>query len=133
MTIVSMSPLLRRALTADAAISAAAALVMTMGAEPLSAWLRLPTSLLLPAGLVLFPWAAFLMWLARKPAVPRLGVWTVLGINALWVVNSAWVALGGVYAPNAWGLAFVGAQALVVVVLFELEWLGLRRSSLAVA
>jgi hypothetical protein len=133
MSLVAMSPLLRRALTADALVSLAAAFAMTLGADFLSAWLQLPTPLLLGAGLSLFPWAGFLMWLARKPAVPSAAVWTVLAINALWIAESAWIALGGQFSPNAWGLAFIAAQGLAVLVLLELEFMGLRRSGLAAA
>ena len=124
MSLVAMSPLLRRALTADAVVSLAAGFAMTLGADLLSPWLRLPTSLLLAAGLSLFPWAGFLMWLARKPAVPRAAIWTVLAINALWIVESAWVAVGGQFSPSGWGLAFIAAQALGVLVLLELEFMG---------
>lgn len=133
MSLVAMSLLLRRALTADALISLAAGFVMTLGADLLSAWLQLPASLLLAAGLSLFPWAGFLMWLARKSAVPRAAVWTVLAINALWIVESAWVALGGQFAPNGWGLAFIAAQGVAVFVVLEREFMGLRRSRLAAA
>jgi hypothetical protein len=133
MSLVAMSTLLRRALVADASVSLVAGFAMTLGADLLSAWLQLPVSLLLGAGLALFPWAGFLMWLARKPAVPRAAVWTVIAINAVWIVESAWVALGGSFAPNGWGLAFIGAQALGVLVLLELEYMGLRRSTLATA
>ena len=133
MSLVAMSTLLRRALVADASVSLVAGFAMTLGADLLSAWLQLPVPLLLAAGLALFPWSGFLMWLARKPAVPRAAVWAVIVINALWIVESAWVALGGSFAPNGWGLAFITAQALGVLVLLELEYLGLRRSSLATA
>jgi hypothetical protein len=128
MSIVSMSPLLRRALVADALISAAAGIVMTLGAHALQDVLRLPTSLLMSAGLLLFPWAACLLWLARKPAVPSAAVWTVIVLNALWIAESVRVALGGEFAPSGWGQAFIAVQALAVVVFAELEFIGLRRS-----
>lgn len=133
MSAVAMSPLLRRALVADALISAVAGLLMTFGASLLEELLALPTLLLLSAGMAMFPWAGFLLWLARKPAVPSAAVWTVIGINAAWIAGSAWVSLGGVFAPNALGHAFVAAQALGVLVLLELEFAGLRRSNFAPA
>lgn len=133
MSLVAMSPLLRRALVADASISLVAGFAMTLGADLLQGWLQLPVPLLLAAGLALFPWAGFLMWLARRPVVPSAAVWAVIAINALWIVESAWVALGGSFAPNAWGQAFIAAQALGVLVLLELEFMGLRRSSLALS
>ena len=133
MSLVAMSTLLRRALVADASVSLVAGFAMTLGADLLAGWLQLPVPLLLGAGLALFPWAGFLMWLARKPVVPRAAVWAVIAINAVWIVESAWVALGGSFSPNGWGQAFIGAQALGVLVLLELEVMGLRRSSFAAA
>jgi hypothetical protein len=58
-------------------------------------------------------------------------IWTVIALNALWIAESAWVALGGEFAPSGWGQAFIAAQALAVVVFAELEVMGLRRSRLA--
>ena len=120
MSVVSMSVLLRRALVADSLLSAVAGVAMTLGAGVLEELLALPSALLLGAGLALFPWAACLAWMARKRAVPAAAVWTVIGINLLWVIDSAWVALGGAFQPNALGQAFIALQALAVVVLAEL-------------
>lgn len=133
MSLVSMSPLLRRALVADALISAAGGVVMALGAGVLEPLLRLPSSLLLSAGLLLFPWAACLLWLARKPAVARGAVWTVIVLNALWIAESIWVGVGGEFAPSGWGQAFIAVQALAVVVFAELEFMGLRRATFATA
>jgi hypothetical protein len=133
MSLVSMSPLLRRALVADASVSLVAGLAMTLGADTLQLLLNLPTSLSMVAGLSLFPWAGFLFWLARKPVVPSAAVWTVIVINAVWILDSAWVSLGGSYQPNALGHAYIAAQALGVLVLAELEYMGLRRSGYATA
>lgn len=129
MSVIAMSSLLRRTLIADALISAAAGLVMTAGAGLLQGLLQLPYSLLMGAGLALFPWAACLLWLARKPMLPSAAVWAVIVLNLVWIADSAWVALGGSFAPNALGLAFIGLQAAVVAVLAELEFIGLRRGT----
>ncbi|WP_280155245.1 hypothetical protein [Piscinibacter sp. XHJ-5] len=133
MSLVSVSPFLRRVLVADALISAAAGLLMTLGAGLLQELLALPAALLLAAGLALFPWAACLLWLARRPSVPAAAVWTVIVLNVAWVADSAWVALGGSFQPNALGEAFIAMQALAVLALAELEFVGMRRSSLALA
>jgi hypothetical protein len=95
--------------------------------------LALPAALLLAAGLALLPWAACLLWLARKPAVPAAAVWAVIVVNVAWVADSAWVALGGMFQPNALGQAFIAVQALAVAVLAELEFIGMRRSPVALA
>ena len=129
MSIVSVTPFLRRVLKADALISAAAGAVMALGSGLLQDVLHLPSALLLAAGVALFPWAAFLLWLAAKPAVPRAAVWAVIVLNAVWIIDSAWVSLGGSFQPNALGHAFIAAQGLVVLVLAEFEFTGLRRST----
>jgi len=129
MTLATMTPFLRRALKADAWISAAAGVAMSLGANALEDVLHLPSSLLMAAGLALFPWAGFLLWLAAKGAVPTAAVWTVIAINAVWIVDSAWVSLGGSFQPNALGHAFIAAQALAVLVLAELEFMALKRST----
>lgn len=133
MSTLFVSPLLRRALQADAAASLVAGLGMTLGAGLLESLLSLPASLLVPAGLVLFPWAAALYWMSRRPALPAGAVWAVILINALWVVDSAWVSLGGTFQPNALGHAFIALQALGVMVLIELEFMGMRRPGPALA
>lgn len=52
----------------------------------------------------------------------------VLGLNALWILHSGLLLLSGWVAPNLLGYAFVIGQAVVVLVLIELEWVGLKRS-----
>src|SRR4051812_41476544 len=107
MSHIVMSSFLRRVLTADALISAAAGLVMVAAAGLLHELLQLPAALLQVAGAMLFPWAAALLWLTRKPAVPRAAVWAVIVLNVVWVADSVWVAFGGSYTPNLLGEAFI--------------------------
>lgn len=121
-----MTPFLRRVLKADAWISAAAGLAMSLGAGVLQDVLHLPASLLVAVGVALFPWAGFLQWLAAKAVVPSAAVWAVIVLNAVWIADSAWVSLGGVFQPSLLGHAFIAAQALAVLVLAELEFLGLK-------
>lgn len=105
-------------------VSAAMSAVAHSG--PLSAQFELPQPLLLAAGLVLLPWAALLAWLSAKPALPAASVWAVIGINLLWVIESAALLLLGWVQPNMLGTAFVIAQAVVVVIFAELQFLALR-------
>ncbi|GGM70823.1 hypothetical protein GCM10010106_16410 [Thermopolyspora flexuosa] len=51
-----------------------------------------------------------------------------LDVNALWAVTSVILPLAGGLSPNALGIAFVVAQAVVVIVVAELQYIGLRRS-----
>jgi hypothetical protein len=129
MSTIAMSSFLRRVLTADALISAAAGVVMVAGAELLHGVLQLPVALLIGAGVMLFPWAAALLWLQRKAVVPRAAVWAVIALNLAWIAESLWVAFGGRFAPSGFGVAFILLQAAVVAVLAELEFTGVRRAS----
>src|SRR5438477_7779379 len=62
-SLVQPSPFLRRVLLADAAFSVAGAALMAFGAALLAGPTGIPTSLLLSAGLALFPYAAYVAWL----------------------------------------------------------------------
>lgn len=125
------STFLRRVLLADAATCVASGLLMTLGARPAGELLGLPADLLLYAGLGLFPFAAFVAYLATREELPRAAVWAVIVLNLLWVADSLLLLLAGWVTPNAAGYAFVVGQALAVAALAELEWLGLRRSPAA--
>lgn len=118
---------LRRILFLDAATCFATGLLLTLGASLLAGWLGLPDMLLRYAGISLLPFAAFLLYLAAKPLPPRGGVWLVIALNGLWVLDSVLLLIAGGVAPTTLGYAFVLAQAAAVLVLAELEWLGLRR------
>ena len=59
------------------------------------------------AGVALFPYAAYLLWLATRPVVPRAAVWTPIALNIVWAID-----------------------CLFLVLLFaELEFIGLSRRS----
>jgi hypothetical protein len=132
-TSIRPTPFLRRVLFADAGISAAVGALMAAGAGPLQRLTGLPATLLIPAGLALLPYAAYLVWAATRPTLPRAAVWVPIVLNALWAVDCALVALGGVYAPGAFGLVFLAVQAVTVLVFAELEFIGLRRAPSALA
>ncbi len=119
---------LRRILFLDAATCIAAGLLMLLGAGLLTDLLGLPESLLRYAGLSLLPFAGLLLYLATRQAIPRGGVWLVVALNALWVLDSILLLLAGGYAPTPLGYGFVLAQAGAVAVITELEVIGLRRA-----
>lgn len=127
------SPLLRQALLADAVTTGACAALMIVGAGALEGLLGLPAALLRGAGLVLVPFVALVAALGLRERVSRLGVMAVIGSNALWTVDSILLLLSGWVAPTAAGTAFVLAQAAVVAILAELQFVGLRRSTAALA
>lgn len=129
MTLLQPSPLLRLTLKVDALAGGAMGLLMALAAQPLGELLGLPFVLLLVAGIVLLPLALVLYWMSNQPALSRTGVWVVIALNALWVVESAALLVTGYVQPTALGYAFVIGQALVVLLFAELEFFGLRRSA----
>ena len=131
MSLFRMSSFLRRVLLADALMSGAAGLLMLLGAGLLTQTLDLPATLLRTAGLILLPYAAFVVYVANRSQ--RVLVWAVILINALWAIDSVVLLLSGWVAPNALGYAFVLVQAVAVAVFAELEYVGLRRSEAALA
>lgn len=118
---------LRRVLVADAAVSAAAGALMAAAAGPLEGLLGLPATLLVVAGLALFPYAAYLLWLARQPKLPRAAVWVTIVLNVVWAADCTLV--GTAYDPSTLGIAFLAAQGLTVLLFAELAFIGLRRSA----
>lgn len=130
---ITVTPFLRNVLFADALVSGAAGILMMLGAPLLSPLLGLPGELLFWAGLVLVPFVAMLVVLARRVTVSRLLMIDIIVINALWVVASFGLLISGLVAPNALGIAFVVAQALAVAVFAELQFIGIRRAAAAAA
>ncbi len=127
------STLLRRALQADAVVSGAMALLLSLAAGTLSRLLALPQPLLLETGLFLIGYAALVGWLGTRNVLPRALVLIVIGGNALWTLASVALLLSGAVAPNALGIAFVLIQATAVGIFAELQFIGLKRSGAAVA
>jgi hypothetical protein len=131
MTTARALSFLRRVLLVDAVAAAAMGVGMLTLAPWLGALLGLPQGLLREAGILLLPFAGFVGFLASREAPPRAGVWAVIALNAVWVVDSVALLFAGWVAPNGAGYGFVIAQALAVLALAELEYIGLRRASLA--
>ena len=82
------SLLLRRALLADAALSAIVGLLIFAGASFLADRLVLSEPLLRYAGLGLIPYAAFVAYVATREHLSRTAVWAVIALNVLWVFES---------------------------------------------
>ena len=133
MSMLHPSPLLRQALLSDAVTSAACGLLMLLGAGPLSGLLGLPEMLLRLAGAVLLPYAAFIAYLGLREQLQRPIVWAVVIGNVIWTADSLLLLMSAWVEPTRAGYAFVIAQALVVLMYAELQYMGLRRSEAAAA
>lgn len=130
---ITVTPFLRNALLADAAMSGAAGLLMLTAAPLLAPLLELPAGLLRWAGFALVPFVALLVVLGRREAISRLMLFDVIAINALWVAGSFAILFTGAVSPNLLGYGFVIAQALAVGVLAELQFVAYRRAAHAVS
>ncbi|MGJ5181388.1 hypothetical protein ACQR16_33055 [Bradyrhizobium oligotrophicum] len=126
---ITSSPLLRRALIADAAFSGIAGLALTFGASPLAGMLQLPDAMLRETGLFLIVYASFVGWLGSRPIVPKPLILLVIAGNAAWTVGSIALLFSGLVTPNVLGEIVVAAQAVGTGVFAELQYIGLRRSA----
>lgn len=122
---------LRRILALDSLSCLIMGLLMGLGAAALAPVFGLPEALIRGAGLALLPLAAFIFWLATRPNPPRALVWVVILGNLAWTAES-FVTLGQSQA-TALGTAFVSAQAVAVLGLAMLEYVGVRKATAAVA
>jgi hypothetical protein len=129
MTSIRASSLLRRVLIVDAVVSGATGVAMVALAELFASLLQLPVELVREAGIVLLPFAAFVGFVASRREPARIAVWTIIALNVVWVVDSVALLFTGWVAPNALGYVFVIAQAAMVLVLADFEYMGLKRST----
>ena len=118
---------LRRVLALDSASCAAIGLLLCLGAAPLAGMFGLGERLLFGAGVLLLPLAAFIAWLASRPAPPTALVWLVIVGNLAWTAESFLLISTEAGRITALGTAFVAAQAVAVLAITALEYAGLRR------
>ncbi len=128
---IPMTPYLRNALRLDAAVSAAAGLVMTFGAGLLGPFLELPQPLLFWAGVAIFAWVVLLALVARRESVSRLILIDIVAGNALWVAASVGILVAGIVTPNTLGVIFVLVQGMAVGLFAALQAAALRSASAA--
>lgn len=128
MSHVQPFPLLRNALLADGLLGISTGLLLVLSANWMVGFLELPRLLLMASGLFLLPLGGLLFWLSRQPQLHRLVVWAVITLNTLWVIESVMLLVLGWVSPNLFGYVFIIGQAVVVGLLAELQWFGLRQS-----
>jgi hypothetical protein len=112
----------------DAASCAATGALQLLFTGALARLTGLSAPLLLGTGIFLLAYAAAAAWMASREQPPRRLIGLVVAGNFGWAAGCvALLALEGA-AISALGWAWVLAQALTVVVLAELQWMGLRHS-----
>ncbi|HEX2034237.1 MAG TPA: hypothetical protein VHS99_08635 [Chloroflexota bacterium] len=125
--------LLRLALQVDAVVTGAFG-VLLLGAGPLLAGLLgTPPALLLVLGPLLIAYAAGIWITGTRRHVNRSAAWSAVGLNALWVVGSVLAVTAGWFSLTVLGTAFILAQAVMVALFADLQFLGLRRARPATA
>ena len=122
------SVFLRRAIQADAIFSGISAVLLTFGAGEFTSLLDLPEALLRESGLFLIAYTALVGWLGTRETMPKALVAIVIAGNAVWTLASIALLFSDAVTPNLLGEAAVAMQAIVVGVLAELQYIGLRRS-----
>lgn len=118
---------LTRALTANAAFSAASAIVLVAGASPLARWLDIPTWLSVAAGLGLALFAFDVGRTARRPT--RTAVLAIIAADVAWVLGAAVLIVGFPDALSTGGLWALGLVSLAVADFAVVQTLVLRRLS----
>lgn len=119
---------LRRVLAFDA-VSGAGTGALQLGLTGLlSQWLGLSAPLLQGSGLAIFVFVVLAGWLAMQSVPPRAALAALVVGNFAWVAGCLALAFGAAPAVTPLGIVYLMVQAVVVLVLAELQWMALRRT-----
>jgi hypothetical protein len=117
---------LRRVLAFDALTCLAMGGLLLVAAAPLAGLLAIPRAVLFEAGVILIPFALFVLWAMRRAGDSTAPARAVAAINLAWVAAS--FALFAFVMPNLLGGLFVTAQALAVAGIAALQFHALART-----
>jgi hypothetical protein len=117
---------LRRVLAFDAVSGAGTGVLHLWLAPVLASWLGLPEALLQASGFAIFAFVLLAGWLALQASPPRGPLMVIVLLNMAWALGCVWLAFGGAAASTPLGMAYLLLQAVAVLALAELEWMGLR-------
>ena len=123
----SSSTFLRRVLLADGALSGVSAPLFVFGAPLLQTFIGLPEAIVRYAGLILIPFAVFVVYLSRRDEISPAAIWSVMAMNVAWVVASVALLVTG--SRPLLGSAFIVVQAIAVAAFAEMQYVGLRRAA----
>ncbi|MBC7987608.1 MAG: hypothetical protein H7X93_13225 [Sphingomonadaceae bacterium] len=130
-----MNPItfLRRVLATDSLTCAVMGIALIAAAETIASAIGLPRPLVFGAGVALIPIALFIGWLATRSAPPGVLVWLVIAGNIAWSAESVITLAQYAGAVTPFGEVFIAGQAVAVLGITLLEYLGLRRMRAAAA
>ena len=83
--------------------------------------------------LFLIAYTVLVGWLGTRQSMPKALVAIVIAGNAAWALGSMALMFSGSVSPNLLGYAFIAVHAISTGVFAELQYIGLRKSSGAVA
>lgn len=127
-TSLTSSPnFLRNVLRADALSCIACGLLQVVFTDQMVELLNLPRALVVYSGEFLLAYGALVALLSTRTPMLRPLAWVLIAGNLAWAAGCAVLLFGGSFAPSAIGMAYVAAQALTVIVMAELQYVGLRR------
>lgn len=112
----------------DAVTCGVMGVLLVLIAAPVAAITAVPATLLIYAGALLTPIALYMVVVARIGTGNTGAVWLVIMGNVGWVAAS--LGLFAFISPNAIGVIFILAQALVVAVLAWLEYAAWRTNTM---
>lgn len=119
--------LIRLALRLDFASCAGLGAILLAAAPVLDGPLGLSTGAQRALGAFLLVWSLVPLMIGSRPVIRRGAVWAVVAVNVLWILETGVALVAGVFPLTGLGVAFMVVQAVAVLVLTELQWLGLRR------
>lgn len=129
MSIFDSPRFLSRVMWFDAASCAATGVLQLLFASQMARHTGLPEALLTGTGLFLLAYALVGAGIASRATPPRTLIGLVTLGNVGWAVACAGLVFGGLLPLTLPGQLWLGAQAVVVLVLAELQWTGLRRGA----
>ncbi|MBC5767440.1 hypothetical protein [Ramlibacter albus] len=127
MSLAASPRFLRHVMLADAASCAGTGALQVLLASPMSDLFNLHPTMLFGTGLFLLAYAAVAAFVGTREPIPRQLVALFAAGNVGWAVICIALLVNGAIAPTTLGTAWVFAQVVVVLVLAELQWLGLKR------
>jgi hypothetical protein len=119
---------LRPLLKIDALLTGLMGTGLAAGSRVLGDLLGTPSTLTVPVGVFLVVLGGALWFLASRPHPSTRAVWALIVFNALWVVDSVVLVVADLLPLTTLGVAVVLAQAAVVAVFIELQYLAVRRA-----
>ncbi len=129
MMIATSPRFLRTVLLLDAASVLPGGVPQVLATTWLARWTGLEHTLLLSSGLLLFVYAAFVVWVGGRQPIPAAAVRWVIGCNLAWAVGCLGLIAMTASDLSLWGVAYLLVNIVAVTVFAALQWVGLRQAN----